>query len=177
MIVQKVTLVHPTTVISGMGRTPGESGILVVKQDDISGRNFTLGGEGNIGTVGAQDALPREIYTLRWYRTDEHCFWEMGDKVKGIFSTVIPVIRVDDYLNELEVLHHLPDSELEISVNNGPWIQYTGTMQIGAVDRPAGYYRARVKDDPSRTVSPIAYSLPFKSQTEGFPYILNLILK
>jgi hypothetical protein len=42
-------------------------------------------------------------------------------------------------------LTFISSSAMEVSVNNGPWADYGGDIATGNVNRPAGYWRARVK--------------------------------
>lgn len=176
----KSTLNLDNVYIDGSTALPGTSGYLIIRQDDIASRRLYILPESNnlgtLGSVGTNNVLPRAVTTIHWYRDDEYCYWRLQDVVKGIYPTIKPVFRVDDVANTLEVHHQLPSSEMEISTNNGPWVQYTGTIYVGPVNRPAGYFRARVKDHPSRTTSPIAYSLPFNAVIKGFPYKFNFKL-
>lgn len=175
--VQKVTLDRDGVYLDGMHRSPGDSGILLVVQDDTASRRFYLSEGGNRGNIYINNHLPRAITAYDWFRDDKYCFWRIRETVKGIFPTIKPVFRANDRENTLEVLHRLPDSELEISINGGPWIPYEGPIDVGVVDRPAGYWRARVKPNlEERTNSPIEYSLPFHVEDTGFPYTFNFNL-
>lgn len=177
MIIQKVKLDRPLTIIDGMARTPGDSGILILQQDDEGARYYEKTNTwGNIGNIYIDNFLPRSLVALRWYRDDSFCYWFLEYVIKGIYPTTAPVFRVDDYHNTLDIFHPLPKSEILVSENNGPWEPYTGQKYIGPIDRPAGYWRAYVAANNTRTESPIAYSLPFIAGNIGFDYTFNFSL-
>src|SRR5690606_17593445 len=47
----------------------------------------------------------------------------------------------------------LPISEILVSENNGPFVQYTGPISVGNFNRPAGYWRFKIKAATGRAES------------------------
>lgn len=178
MIMQKITLTNLENFVDGSQRIPGEEGILIARQDDFGARFLYLKENGiNKGNIYNRNDLPRAETTYHWYRTDNYCFWEIGDMIKGILPTPKPVFFANDYTNEIYVLHDGYNSDVLVSENNGPWIPNPGVISVGAVDRPAGYWRAYVPANAWRTESPMAYSLPFHAAHFGFDYTLDFNLE
>lgn len=177
MLIQKIILDKPMTYVDGMSRSPGDSGVLILKQDDEGARYYQMADTpGNVGDIYRDNFLPRSIITLEWYRDDERCYWQIGHIIKGIYPTTPPVFRVDDYNNTLEIFHTLPHDQILVSENNGPWLPYTGIINVGPIDRPEGYWRAYIEGNESRTQSPMAYSLPFRAINKGFTYTFDFNL-
>lgn len=177
MLIQKIVLDRSLTLIDGSNREPGDSGVLILKQDDSGARYYRLSDNPiNVGSILNNNYLPRARIALRWYRDDESCYWTIDRVIKGVYPTTPPVFRVDDFNNRLEIFHSLPLTEVLISENNGPWVPYSGPIQVGAVDRPGGYWKAYIPETETRTESPIAYSLPFNAGSKGFPYTFNFQL-
>lgn len=167
---EKIILTQDT-VVTAFDRSAGEDGKLIVVQDDEGGHLITYK-DGELGGNVILDTYPRSIMILEWIRDDVNVYWTSRIAKPGIEPTSIPTIRIDDYLDTLEVFHFFPDSEILMSVNNGPWVQYPGKFNIGAVDRPAGYWRFKVKEGVDRIESKIAYSLPTHAVKIGFPETL-----
>lgn len=171
----KKAVVSSATTVNALPATPGQTGILIIVQDDIGGNVVSLSPL-NKGTV-VLNTLPRAITELKWMRIDTSAYWETRVLEPGIVPTTLPTINLDDYYDTLEVYHSLPDSEILMSVNNGPWVPYPGKFSIGAVDRPAGYWKFMIKGlEPTRLPSAIASSLPARSIKKGFTYTFNFKL-
>ena len=157
-------------ILDALSAKPGSFGTLYIDQDDIGGHIITLN-TGNTGII-VLNTLPRARTELNWKRTDREVNWTSLVLDPGIKPTTLPTIRIDDRLDTLEVLHSLPDSEILMSVNDGPWINYPGLFSIGAVDRPPGYWKFKIKEgfNPPRLESGISSSLQVYAAKKGFTF-------
>jgi hypothetical protein len=155
----------------------GDEGRLILVQDDLGGHKSTLA-PGNKGDAIVLNTLPRAITSLQWYKDDTGVYWTSKIMNPGIKPTSKPVFQLNDYLNTLDIFHELGYTQIELSTDGGPWLQFTGPFSFGAVDRPKGYWRARVKGlEPTRLVSAISYSNPVNAAQIGFEYdVDNIIL-
>jgi hypothetical protein len=73
-----------------------------------------------------------------------------------------PTIISDDNANTIDATHTLGDSEILLSVNNGPFNQFNGNViSFGNVSLPGGYYKFKIKSAPGRNESPVASSPAF----------------
>jgi len=171
---QKV-VISQDAVINANVNSAGQRGVLILKVNDDGGYKYSFA-EGNIGNT-ILNTLPRAQTRLYWERYDDLVRWTSDIIMEGIKPTPIPVFAIDDYYDTLEVFSSYADSEILLSTDNGPFLPYPGKFNIGAVDRPAGYWKAKVKSlEPSRLESYIAYSLPTHSVKVGFPFVLPLTL-
>lgn len=172
--VRKAIISTDITVSAGEGRL-GESGVLIIKQDDKGGHLIKFA-EGSYGSV-VLNTLPRAITQFDWVRTDEGIYFTSRAISEGLRTTQVPTISINDYYDTLEVFFPFPNSELLMSVNWGPWVPYNGKINIGAFDRPAGYWRFKIKEAVGRLESEISESLPVFAAKKGFPYVLPVKLK
>lgn len=178
-IEDSVTYKHIATgnvKVNALDTQPGMSGVLIIKQDDLGGHRITLD-TGNNGAAIIINTNPRAETRLSWERYDDAVYWKNEIITTGLLATTLPIFAINDYYNTLDIFHQLGYTEIEISTNNGPWVQFIGPITIGAVDRPRGYWRARIKaNEPTRLVSGISYSNPVFAAQFGFNYTLNLKL-
>lgn len=73
-----------------------------------------------------------------------------------------PTIVADDVANTLTATHPLGNSEILVSENGSPFVQYTGSINVGVAERPEGYWRFKTKASlPERNESDIAKSPAF----------------
>lgn len=176
----KKVIINRDIRVTALEQPPGATGILLVKQNDEGGHVITLAAGNSFSTGQTSIVLntfPRAVTRLYWERYDVGAFWRSETVDPGIKPTTRPTIAIDDYYDTLDVYHQLGYSAIEMSIDNGPWQDFTGPFNIGAVDRPAGYWRFKIKAlEPTRLESKIAYSLPTSSIKEGFPYVLPLTL-
>lgn len=85
-----------------------------------------------------------------------------------------PLLTANDSTNLLTATHELGTQEIEVSVNNGAYNQYTGPINVGDVYRAPGYWRFRTRATAERNVSPVASSPEFT--VEEIPEELNFRL-
>lgn len=153
----------------------GTKGTLIIVQDDLGGHLTSLA-PNNKGTSIVLNTLPRAVTELTFIKTDNDAYWTSRVLDPGIQITQVPVFRIDDLYDTLEILHSFNDSDILISTNDGPYVEYTGPFSIGAVDRPAGYWKTKVKATPNRMESAVANSLATSSIKKGFDYTFNFNL-
>ncbi|MCW3081047.1 T9SS type A sorting domain-containing protein, partial [Segetibacter sp.] len=72
-----------------------------------------------------------------------------------------PIIVADDAGNTLTASHALGDAEILVSENGGVFAAYFGLINVGNVNREAGYYKFRIKAAAGRNESAIANSPAF----------------
>src|SRR4030095_805392 len=72
-----------------------------------------------------------------------------------------PVVTGDDAADLLTASSSLGTSEIEVSVNGGAWTAYTGTINVGNVARPQGYWLFKIKAAPGRNESAVVQSPAF----------------
>src|SRR5690606_8550659 len=56
-----------------------------------------------------------------------------------------PTVSGNDTTNILSASHILGSSEILVSANGGAYAQYTGPISVGDFDRPAGYWKFKIK--------------------------------
>jgi hypothetical protein len=79
----------------------------------------------------------------------------------GSVTPLAPTVIADDELNTLQFVSGLGDSEIVISINNGAYVPYTGTINVGNVARAAGYWKAKTKYAFNRNESAVTSSPAF----------------
>ena len=76
-----------------------------------------------------------------------------------------PTLSVSSTSNTLSASHPFGNSEILVSVNNGPYNAYVGSIFVGNVARPVGYWKFKVKAAQKRNESAIANSPQFTITT------------
>lgn len=79
----------------------------------------------------------------------------------GNTTPVAPTVTANDTNNTLDFSSTLGNSEIVISINGGAYVAYTGQINVGDVERPAGYWKAKIKVDTGRNESSITNSPAF----------------
>jgi hypothetical protein len=86
------------------------------------------------------------------------------------FNTTItpaaPTVTADFAAKTLTASSPLGNSEILVSENNSEYVQYTGTINVGNVARPTGYWQFKIKSATERNVSAIAKSPEFVESYE-----------
>ena len=171
----KVSTITTDITIDASSATPGITGKLLVIVDD-EGNHIVNYADGNVGDKIPTNSLPRAETEFSWYKTNKKTIWNVKIISEGIEQTTIPTISLDNYFYTLEVFHFEDDSEILMSVNGGPWIQYPGKFNVDQVDRPAGYWQFKIKEGVDRIESKVAFSLPLSAIRRGFPEIIPVLL-
>jgi hypothetical protein len=81
--------------------------------------------------------------------------------VPSLTTPATPTWTADDAANTLAAHHALGTGELVVSENGGGYQPYTGTITVGNVARPAGYWKVKVKAASGRNESAVAESPAF----------------
>ncbi|GEO10447.1 hypothetical protein SAE01_29430 [Segetibacter aerophilus] len=85
------------------------------------------------------------------------------------FTTTVtplaPEVLADDIANTLVATHALGTSEIVVSENGGVFSTYIGTINVGNVSRPAGYWRFKIKATLQRNESIVVTSPAFTITT------------
>jgi len=76
-----------------------------------------------------------------------------------------PTLTADDAANTLAASHALGASEILVSENGSAFTSYTGTINIGNVARPVGYWKFKTKSAPQRNESDVVSSPEFTITT------------
>ena len=171
---KKITIVEDT-YFDALGAKPGMSGTIIAVIDDPAGHVFYLA-EGNLGPTLVSNTLARAETELKWMRTDNAVYWTSRVLKEGIEQTVKPVFAIDDYYKTLDIFAAYPYSEIVMSTNSGPFLPFTGRIDIADIDRPAGYWKAKIISATDRLESALAISLPTYQGRRGFPFVLPLTL-
>jgi hypothetical protein len=87
-------------------------------------------------------------------------------------TTASPNINGNDEKNTLTASHNLGTSEIVVSENNGSFRAYSGTINVGNVDRPFGYWKFKTKGAQERYESAEVKSPAFTFTTTPKPPIL-----
>ncbi|WP_026904567.1 hypothetical protein [Pedobacter glucosidilyticus] len=87
-----------------------------------------------------------------------------------------PVAVADDVLNTLAFTHELGSSEIVVSTNNGSYMPYS-PINVGDLDRPIGYYKAKIKAAPGRNESMVTNSPAFTASGSSDEYYLDNFTK
>lgn len=74
-----------------------------------------------------------------------------------------PTLTPDDTADTLAASHALGASEILQSTNNGAYVAYTGTINIGNVNLAAGYYKFKIKAAAGRNESAVVSSPAFNA--------------
>lgn len=78
------------------------------------------------------------------------------------FKPAAPALLPNDTDNTLSASGPLGIGEIEYAINfSNSWNKYTGTINVGNLDRPAGFYQFRVRAAPGRDAGDIASSPAF----------------
>jgi hypothetical protein len=72
-----------------------------------------------------------------------------------------PLLTADDNTNTLSASHPLDDAEILVSENEGPYVAYSGPINIGNVLKSAGYWKFKIKAATGRNESSVVSSPPF----------------
>jgi hypothetical protein len=72
-----------------------------------------------------------------------------------------PTINANDANDTLIFGSPLGISEIVVSTQDGPFLPYTNSISIGDVDRPEGYYKAKIKGGTNRNESVVVRSPAF----------------
>lgn len=106
-----------------------------------------------------------------------------SDKSLSFAGTVVnvtpdpPTLTADDQANTLSASHALGASEILVSINNAAYVAYSGQIDVGNLDRAAGYWKFKIKSAAGRNESSVANSPAFSSEAApltllpGFSYI------
>lgn len=161
--------------IGAMTAIQGMFGKLLLVQDD-EGNHVMNYKTNNIGEKIPTNTLPRAVTELNWFKDDVRAWWTVRVLFEGIEPTPIPTIALDNYYFTLEVFDFYDDSEILMSVNGGAWVPYPGKFSVAQINRPAGYWRFKVKEAEGRIESKIASSLPLSAVRTGFAMPLPITL-
>lgn len=166
-------VIDRNVVINGMNLLPGFTGVLLIKQSDDGGFLVTLGANNKGGTPPV-NTYPRAITRYYFERYDDITFWKYDVIDPGIQPTLPPTIAIDDQEDTLEVLTQYPDTEVLMQVGiSTEWVQYTGKFSFPPQDRPAGFWKFKIKaHEPDRLESKITLSLPTSAIKTGFTLIM-----
>jgi len=85
--------------------------------------------------------------------------------IAGNTTPAPPALTANDTANTLSASHPLGASEIVVSENNGTFAAYTGTINVGNVNRPAGYWKFKIKAAAGRNESSVASSPAFNEAT------------
>ena len=72
-----------------------------------------------------------------------------------------PAVQGDDATDKLDASSPLGASEILVSENGGAWTVYSGTINVGNVARPQGYWQFKIKAAVARSESSVALSPAF----------------
>lgn len=86
---------------------------------------------------------------------------EATTDIPGNATPAAPVVTGNDTANTLIASHTLGISEILVSENEGAYIAYTGSINVGNVARPVGYCKFKIKAAAGRNESPVANSPAF----------------
>ena len=76
-----------------------------------------------------------------------------------------PTLAADEVANTLTASHALGTLEILVSENGNAFIPYLGTINVGNVARPAGYWKFKTKSAPQRNESAVVGSPEFTVTT------------
>ncbi|GAB2580781.1 hypothetical protein GCM10027190_32580 [Spirosoma areae] len=115
---------------------------------------------------------PKTLRVLYSSQTNREHIMAMAD-MRFSFKTAImpaakPVLSEDDTRNTLDADHTLGTSAIIVSENGGAYKAYTGLIEVGNVDRPAGYWKFKAKGVPGRPESETVESPVFSVSDSGF---------
>jgi len=81
-----------------------------------------------------------------------------------------PNLTVDFILNTISASHILGDSEILVSENDGPYIAYTGIINVGEVDKAEGYWKFKARATAGKLESVVIKSpkFPLERYMDGF---------
>lgn len=171
----KKVVITQNTKFDASSNPPGTFGRVIAIIDDEGGHTFDYA-VNNTGDVPRSNTLARAETEFTWFRTDTGTFWQSRILKGGLVQTVVPVFAIDDYNKTLEIFSGYPDDQILLSTNNGPWEVYTGKFSFADLNRPAGFWRAKVIAGYNRLESKIQYSLPTYVGKRGFPMVLPVTL-
>lgn len=140
----------------------------------------------NRGEIGGDNLFgnPVHIGAFHYYFTTFPTIFEMPVVVTGggvepeviepgdIPETITPeppTLTANDTLNTLTAAHALGNSEILVSVNGAAYVQYTGVINVGDVDRPAGYWKFKIKAAQYRNESAVVNSPEFTKEPIVIP--------
>lgn len=86
-----------------------------------------------------------------------------GNPGQGNTTPAAPGVTANDTADTLAFNHALGNSEIVVSVNGGAYAAYAGTINVGNVDRVAGYWKAKIKAATGRNESAVTNSPAFTS--------------
>ncbi|WP_158542237.1 right-handed parallel beta-helix repeat-containing protein [Pedobacter chinensis] len=69
-----------------------------------------------------------------------------------------PLLAADDVANTLSANHSDYPADIVVSENGGSYQRYNGTINVGNVARPAGYWKFKIKAGENRTESSVVLS-------------------
>jgi len=88
-------------------------------------------------------------------------------KLAGATTPTPPIVTGNDTANTLIATHATYPNDIVVSTNNSPYVDYTETILVGNVDRPAGYWKFKIKAAlPGRNESSIVSSPVFTAAEE-----------
>ncbi|MCX2474098.1 hypothetical protein OQZ33_07130 [Pedobacter sp. MC2016-05] len=73
--------------------------------------------------------------------------------VAGNVTPAPPTVNANDTNNTLSATHALTASEILVSFNGGAYVAYTGVINVGNINLPAGYYKFKIKAAAGRNES------------------------
>ncbi len=99
-----------------------------------------------------------------------------------VVTPAAPTLTADNNANTISASHALGNSEIVYYEGGAGPFQYTGTIVVGNMNRPSGYYQFRTKAAPCRNASNLVASPAFtyvnNSQAAGYsPYLIAYLAK
>jgi uncharacterized membrane protein len=78
-----------------------------------------------------------------------------------------PEVSANDAANNLSASHTLGTSEILVSENNGTYTSYSGSIKVGNVAKPMGYWKFKIKAAAGRNESSVANSPAFTDKNSN----------
>ena len=72
-----------------------------------------------------------------------------------------PTLSTNHMTSTLRAFHALGNSEIMVSENDSPYVAYKDPMNMGKQNRPAGYWKFKIKAAAGRKESPVTESPPY----------------
>ncbi|PTX14465.1 uncharacterized protein DUF5011 [Pontibacter mucosus] len=149
---------NPMTLTQGGTYTEPGATATDAEDGDISG---------SIVITGTVDTATAGTYTRHYNVSDSKglAATEVTRTVNvnpaGNTTPAPPTLTADDAANTLSASHALGASEILVSENGGAYVAYAGTIQVGNVARPVGYWKFKVRAAAGRNESAVVESPAF----------------
>ncbi len=86
-----------------------------------------------------------------------------------------PTLSADDNANMLAASHPLGDSVILVCENGGPYLPYTGLINVSNIARASGYWKFKIKSAPQRNESAVTNSPAFTITSTILPLTFTQI--